>query len=151
MLRFQPRPRAVVMCDFSGFIVPEMVKIRPVVVLARNKENHQLVTVVPLSTTRPHKLSIHHHELSTNPLPDKPHTPCWAKCDMVSTVSVMRLDRYRLGVNHFVVPEVSPEDFKNIRAGVASALDLADNLGVPERGLQDCSSTSVLRQPGRKR
>jgi len=127
MLRFQPRPRAVVMCDFSGFVVPEMVKIRPVVVLARNKENHRLVTVVPLSTTEPQRLTVHHHELSDNPLPDKPHTSCWAKCDMVNTVSVDRLDRYKLGANHFVVPEISQADFDEIRAGVASALGLADN------------------------
>jgi len=112
-----------------------MVKIRPVVVLAKNRENHRLVSVVPLSTTKPQRFATHHHELSVNPLPDKPHTVCWAKCDMVSTVSVSRLDRYKLGANHFVVPEISQADFEKIRVGVASALDLADNPSVPERGL----------------
>jgi len=135
MLRFQPRPRAVVMCNFSGFVVPEMVKIRPVVVLAKNRENHKLVTVIPLSTTEPHKIESHHHELSVNPLPDNPHVSCWAKCDMVYTVSIDRLDRYRLGANHYVVPEISIEDFTEIRCGVVSALGLDDNQPVPERGL----------------
>jgi uncharacterized protein YifN (PemK superfamily) len=126
-LSFQPKPRSVVMCDFVGFIAPEMVKVRPVVVLSRHKHNRNLVTVVPLSTTEPTKIEDHHHELSTNPLPDKPHTSCWAKCDMVATVSLVRLDRYQIGRNQYVVPEVGAIDFEAIRAGVASALHLTDN------------------------
>jgi uncharacterized protein YifN (PemK superfamily) len=126
-LSFQPKPRSVVMCDFVGFIQPEMVKVRPVVILSRHKHNRNLVTVVPLSTTEPTKMEDHHHELSTNPLPDKPHTSCWAKCDMVATVSLVRLDRYQIGRNQYVVPEVSAIDFEAIRAGVASALHLTDN------------------------
>lgn len=126
-LLFQPKPRSVVMCDFVGFIAPEMVKVRPVVVLSRHRHNRNLVTVVPLSTTEPTKIEDHHHELSTNPLPDKPHTSCWAKCDMVATVSLVRLDRYQIGRNQYVLPEVSAIDFEAIRAGVASALHLTDN------------------------
>lgn len=126
-LLFQPKPRSVVMCDFVGFIAPEMVKVRPVVVLSRHRHNRNLVTVVPLSTTEPTKIEDHHHELSTNPLPDKPHTSCWAKCDMVATVSLARLDRYQIGRNQYVVPEVNAIDFVAIRAGVASALQLTDN------------------------
>jgi uncharacterized protein YifN (PemK superfamily) len=126
-LHFQPKPRSVVMCDFVGFIAPEMVKVRPVVILARHKHNRNLVTVVPLSTTEPTKIEDHHHELSTNPLPDKPHTSCWAKCDMVATVSLVRLDRYHIGRNQYVVPEVNAIDFLAIKAGVASALQLTDN------------------------
>jgi uncharacterized protein YifN (PemK superfamily) len=126
-LLFQPKPRVVVMCDFAGFIMPEMVKVRPVVILARHKHNRHLVTVVPLSTTAPTKLEDHHHELSVNPLPDKPHTTCWAKCDMVATVSITRLDRYHLGRNQFVTPDISNADFAAIRAGVVAALNLIDN------------------------
>lgn len=126
-LHFQPKPRSVVMCDFVGFIAPEMIKVRPVVILARHKHNRNLVTVVPLSTTEPTKIEDHHHELSTNPLPDKPHTSCWAKCDMVATVSLVRLDRYHIGRNQYVVPEVNAIDFVAIKAGVASALQLTDN------------------------
>jgi uncharacterized protein YifN (PemK superfamily) len=59
------------MCDFKGYVVPEMVKIRPVVVVARNRKNRKLVTVVPLSTTAPDALEDHHHELGANPLPWK--------------------------------------------------------------------------------
>lgn len=126
-LLYQPKPRTVVMCDFAGYVAPEMVKVRPVVVIAKHRHNRRLVTIVPLSTTEPDQLADHHHELSVNPLPDKPHTSCWAKCDMVATVALARLDRYQVGRNQFVTPEVSVADFAAIRAGVASALNLTDN------------------------
>lgn len=38
-LKFQPRERSVIMCDFRGYEEPEMVKKRPVVVIARNRHN----------------------------------------------------------------------------------------------------------------
>jgi uncharacterized protein YifN (PemK superfamily) len=126
-LLYQPKPRTVVMCDFTGYVAPEMVKVRPVVVIAKHRHNRKLVTIVPLSTTEPDQLADHHHELSVNPLPDKPHTSCWAKCDMVATVALARLDRYQIGRNQFVTPEVPAADFAAIRAGVASALNLTDN------------------------
>lgn len=124
-LTFQPKPKTVVMCDFAGFIVPEMVKVRPVVILSKHKHNRHLVTIVPLSTTEPTKLEDHHHELSTNPLPDKPHASCWAKCDMIYTVALARLDRYQIGKNQFVTPTLAQSDFDAIRAGVVSSLNLA--------------------------
>lgn len=72
-LKFQPRERSVIMCDFRGYEEPEMVKKRPVVVIARNRHNGKLVTVVPLSSTEPVPLADYHHKMSGNPLPDKPH------------------------------------------------------------------------------
>lgn len=117
------------MCDFCGFVEPEMVKTRPVVILAKNKRNSQLVTVVPLSTTAPSLQEDHHHELSTNPLPDKPHISCWAKCDMVVTVSLRRLDRYQIGRREFVVPTISDKDFLEIQRGVVAALSLRSIVG----------------------
>jgi PemK-like protein. len=39
------------MCDFRGLVVPEIVKIRPVIIVARNRYNNQLVTVVPQIAT----------------------------------------------------------------------------------------------------
>ncbi len=123
-LLYQPRPGAVVMCDFAGYVVPEMVKVRPVVVLARNRKNRQLVTVVPLSTTAPTVLEDHHHPLASNPLPGKAGVICWAKCDMVATVSLARLDRYSIGRGRYVVPTMAPADFEAIRRAVAKALDL---------------------------
>lgn len=126
-LKFQPKARTVVMCDFSGFVVPEMVKTRPVVVLSSHRRNSKLVTVVPLSTTKPGLMEDHHHEMQTPPLPDKPHTACWAKCDMIYTVSTHRLDRYKIGPNQFVTPKVDETDFAAIRAAVVAALNLPHN------------------------
>ena len=67
-LTFQPKPRTVVYCDFAGYIEPEIVKRRPVVVLATHKRNSKLVAVVPLSTTKPDPVEAHHHRLLQNPL-----------------------------------------------------------------------------------
>ncbi|HVY34087.1 MAG TPA: type II toxin-antitoxin system PemK/MazF family toxin [Caulobacteraceae bacterium] len=130
-LAFQPRPAQVVMCDFVGFVVPEMVKVRPVVVLARNRKNRQLVTVVPLSTTAPTALEAYHHELSVNPLPGRAAVTCWAKCDMLATVSLARLDRYKVSKRQYVVPAVADADFEAIRRAVVNALDLAYIHSVP--------------------
>lgn len=123
-LLYQPRPGAVIMCDFRGYVVPEMVKVRPVVVIARNRKNRQLVTVVPLSTTQPTALEDYHHELSANPLPGKAGIRCWAKCDMIATVALDRLDRYKIARGQFVVPMLPATDFDGIRVGVAKALNL---------------------------
>lgn len=59
-LKYQPKEATVLMCDFSGFQVPEMIKVRPVVVLRKHSQNRQLVTIVPLSTTAPDHMTGHH-------------------------------------------------------------------------------------------
>ena len=126
-LNFQPKPKTVVICDFAGCQEPEMVKKRPVVVLSAHKRNSKLVTVVPLSTTEPTRLEDYHHALSVNPLPDNPHLPCWAKCDMLMTVALHRLDRYKTvqnGVRTYVAPTMRAEDFQAVQAGVIAALGL---------------------------
>lgn len=123
-LAFQPRPGLVVMCDFRGFEAPEMVKVRPVIVLARNRQARQLVTVVPLSTTRPVPLEPHHHELGANPLPGRKAITCWAKCDMVATVSLARLDRFKVARGQYVTPALSAADFAAVRRATAAALEL---------------------------
>ena len=112
------------MCDFTGYVVPEMVKVRPVVVVARNRKNHQLVTVVPLSTTAPAKMEDHHHELSANPLPGRERITCWAKCDMIATVSLARLDRYKVGRRDYVAPSLPDTDFEAIKQAIVNALGL---------------------------
>jgi uncharacterized protein YifN (PemK superfamily) len=114
-LLYQPKAGSVVMCDFAGFVVPEMIKVRPVVILARSPSNSRLVTVIPLSTTAP----TYHHELSATPLPGKGRPTCWAKCDMVATVSLARLDRYKAGRDRFTVPKLPPADFAAIQRGCA--------------------------------
>lgn len=129
-LKFQPKQGSVVMCDFAGYVVPEMIKVRPVVVLAKHPDNSQLVTVVPLSTTEPVPHRAYHLKMDKNPLPDNATTVCWAKCDMVATVSLSRLDRCKLakrapdGSRQYVVPVVETADFDQIQKCVKSALGL---------------------------
>jgi len=123
-LKYQPKVKSVLMCDFSGFIEPEMVKLRPVVVLAKHKKNANLVIVIPLSTTEPIKMLAHHHKLSKNPLPDKTDE-CWAKCDMIYTISTHRLDRYRnknKPGRHYEEIIICNQDFDCIKVATLEAL-----------------------------
>lgn len=97
-LQFHPKRGQVLYCDFTtGFIEPEMVKVRPVVVLSRT--NQQVCTIVPLSGTEPNPLREYHWQVSPESLP--PHLAAkgtwWAKCDMITTVAFARLDRVRDG------------------------------------------------------
>jgi uncharacterized protein YifN (PemK superfamily) len=132
-LQFQPRLRAVVTCDYTGFVEPEMVKIRSVVVLAKSRTSNRLLTVVPLSTTPPGKLLPCHHRLSHNPHPDEnPDLEVWAKCDMVYTVSLARVNFYKTksrrggrAIYHSTL-SIAPDDYLAIQRGVRFALGLED-------------------------
>lgn len=138
VLLYQPKEGSVLMCDFGGSVDPEMVKVRPVIVLARNRSNKKLVTIVPLSTTKPFVMESHHHELSINPLPDNHNTPCWAKCDMVATVSLTRLDRLKVRTGkgrEYMVPVVSTKDFDAVKHCVVSALRL-ENLLIKKQSVE---------------
>ena len=128
-LRFQPKPRSIVFCDFAGFMAPEIIKRRPVVVLAAHKRNSELVTVVPLSTTAPNPVESHHYRLRQNPIPGAPQAEVWAKCDMVAVVSIERLDLVRTrrgpeGRRQYLTLQIGQDEFDAIRHGVASALGL---------------------------
>ena len=130
-LLFQPKPRSILYCDFRGFIEPEIIKRRPVVVLASHKQNSKLVAVVPLSTTAPNVVEAHHHRLKQNPLPDSPaNLEVWAKCDMLAVVSIERLDMVRTsrgpdGKRRYLTLQIGRDQFDAIRRGVVSALGLA--------------------------
>lgn len=83
-------------CDFEGYKHPEIVKKRPVVVISPNSLTRpSLVTVIPLSTTPPNPVWPYHYLLPANPFP-KSTIDSWAKCDMIATVNVARLDRIQL-------------------------------------------------------
>jgi mRNA interferase MazF len=99
-LNFHPAPGTIVICDFStGFKPPEMVKARPVIVISpRRRTGGGLVTVVPLSSTPPAPVEPWHHRLQPGTYPPA-RGVMWAKCDMVATVGLMRLDRVRMKVN----------------------------------------------------
>ncbi|UTG93174.1 type II toxin-antitoxin system PemK/MazF family toxin [Geobacter sulfurreducens] len=130
-ITFHPDNGSILMCDFSsGFNPPEIVKKRPVVVMSPRRNNSQLCTVVPLSTTAPNPIENHHHRLDPASLPRSlRHQETWAKCDMLMTVSLSRLDRIRdgrgpNGTRKYITGKLTPADFKAIRIGVLYALGL---------------------------
>ena len=130
-LLFHPKPGNVLMCDFNtGFKPPEMVKVRPVVVISPRRRSIELCTVVPLSTTEPHPLEAFHWEMAPQSLPGPfASNRTWAKCDMLATVGLGRLDRVRIGKDAngnrvFTTHQVSQADLEGIRRGVMVALGI---------------------------
>lgn len=129
-IKFHPGPGTVLICDYSGFIAPEMIKKRPVVIVSpRLRRQQNLYTVIPLSTTKPIPIENHHHKLNPLSLPNglnKKET--WAKCDMISRVSAERLDRIKTidskGKRSYITHTLLAEDFKGILKGILSSLGL---------------------------
>ena len=100
-LKYQPFPGTLWMCNFdTGFKPPEMVKVRPVVVISPRPESATgLCTVVPLSTTPPDPVQRFHYRMGRESLPAGKfqQSETWAKCDMLNTVSLNRLRRATKG------------------------------------------------------
>jgi mRNA interferase MazF len=93
-IRFHPEIGAVVICDFTSFVSPEMTKRRPAIDISpRFRERAELCTVVPLSTTPPPVVMPYHHKLFIAPVLPTPydHEFHWVKADMVYSVSFARL------------------------------------------------------------
>ena len=133
-LTFHPHPGMVLICDFNtGFKAPEMIKRRPVVVISpRPRRSNQLCTIVPLSTTAPNPVEPFHHRMNPLSLPGKlARKETWAKCDMLATVSLGRLDRVMIGKEPggkriYVAEQILAEDLEAIRRGVMIALGIED-------------------------
>ena len=130
-LNFCPDPGTLLICDFStGFKAPEMIKKRPVVVISRRRRRAamKLCTVVPLSTAVPDPVELFHHCMDPASVPVELGTrESWAKCDMLYTVSLERLDRVRVkrgGRRIYVAPQVLDADLAAIRQKVVIALGL---------------------------
>lgn len=123
---FHPKPGMVLMCDFdTGFIPPEMVKKRRVIIVSPYQRNKRgICTVVPLSTTVPDILETFHHRIPAG----KYHflsakDDAWVKADMLATLSQARLDRIRVG-HLFVAPSLGHEDFHAVLQCLRNYLDL---------------------------
>lgn len=89
-LRFHPHPGTIVICDYSGFVPPEMTKRRPAIVVSpRFRLRAGLCTVVPLSTSKPQNGADYHCELSFDPpLPPPYDQPrAWVKADLMAAVA----------------------------------------------------------------
>jgi len=131
-LTFHPPRGTIVICDFStGFRPPEMVKIRPVVIVSpRFRQRANLCTVIPLSTTPPDTVQPYHHLLATTPYPPSNGEEVWAKCDMLQTVALERLDRVRIkrrdGAREYTTYQMSQDDLEAIVACIKTALAIKD-------------------------
>ncbi len=96
MIHHHPNPGEVLICAFDNVAIgAEMIKRRPSVVVSRRDSHARgLVTVVPLSTTPPHPPRAWHHPLPHLKIAGWPDAAVtWAKCDMLATVSVTRLNK----------------------------------------------------------
>jgi uncharacterized protein YifN (PemK superfamily) len=123
-LQIHPKAGMVVACDFRGYIAPEIVKLRPVVIISPNHINRpNLCTVVPLSTTEPIPFLPYHYLLQGNPLPGQ-NTVVWAKCDLVATVCFDRLDRVKIGRGSYQIGHISMSQVREIRQCVARSIGI---------------------------
>ena len=120
-ISFHPKAGMVLMCDFRGMIAPEIVKVRPVVVISPSKLRRKgLCTVVPLSTTAPDPVELFHCLLPGDPLRKGMST--WAKCDLVQSVAVTRLDRIRVGKGQYVCAAIPLDLLWELRRKAAVSL-----------------------------
>ena len=91
---YHPEQGAILICDFKGFVEPEMVKRRPVIVISpRLRQRGKLCAIVPLSTSTPSQIMPYHYKLHTDPELPEPYNEKyhWVKADMIYTVSFDRL------------------------------------------------------------
>jgi len=122
-LTIHPKAGYVLMCNFAGYVAPEMVKARPIVVVSPNHLRRPgLVSVVPLSTTPPDPVEAYHYKLTGNPVPGSSAGEVWAKCDMLATVSLTRLDRIKIERGRYEIGHVSMDQVRAIRLAVALSL-----------------------------
>ncbi|MHB9881063.1 type II toxin-antitoxin system PemK/MazF family toxin [Pacificimonas sp. ICDLI1SI03] len=131
-LRYYPSAGEILSCDYStGFTQPEMVKVRPVVVMGpRLRRREGLVGVVPLSTSAPTTVEPYHRQITlSRPLPPPfDNATMWAKCDMFAVVARARLDRFRLprsrldGQRQWVNGRITAAQLQDLRAGLLCGL-----------------------------
>jgi uncharacterized protein YifN (PemK superfamily) len=132
-LKFPPNPGSVLRCDFKGLMPPEMIKPRPVVVISARlqRETRGTCVVVALSSTDPQNIHDFHCriQLPGPRLPAGLAPECWVKGDMIYTVSLERLDLYRLskdreGKRLYYYDRVDNHTLFCVRRAVGSAIGL---------------------------
>jgi uncharacterized protein YifN (PemK superfamily) len=136
-IKTHPKKGSIIRCDFNqGFVDPEMVKLRPVIVISPPIENFRprLCTVVALSTTPPKHIMPYHLEIKLDKQLPKPYdkvASMWVKGDMINAVGFHRLDllkysgRDDAGKRKYYLETVSDEQMKQIHKAILSGLGLA--------------------------
>ena len=125
-LSFHPEPDTILICDFStGFRPPEMVKVRPVVVISPRRRSSQLATVVPLSSVEPYPVAPWYWLVPEGLYPSA-RGPMWAKGDVVTTVALERLDRVKVrdagGKRRYVTVHLTTVQLAEVQSAVRAAL-----------------------------
>jgi mRNA interferase MazF len=132
-LLYHPKVGEILLCNYdTGFIEPEMVKRRPVVIVSpRLRKRSGLVSVIPLSTTKPDDLMEFHVEIELAKSLPRPFESrvMWAKCDMISTVSLKRLDRFKeakgfQGQRNWISGQLDQNQIKRVKTGLLFGLGL---------------------------
>jgi len=124
-----PDPGTILVCDFTGFKAPEMVKRRPVIVISpKITARPNLCTIVAVSSVVPQKVMPFHMELTLPPPFDQ--GPNWLKGDMVYSMAFHRLDLVRMGKGiggkrAYMLQALSAADFKAVRCCVLHGLGLS--------------------------
>lgn len=133
-IRMHPAKGSIVLCDFSrGFVAPEMIKPRPVVIVSvPMKHRPGLCTVVPLSTTPPVPIMPFHAKIDLiHALPPKmKSTDLWVKGDMIYSVSFGRLNLIRTGKDRYgnrqyYYHTLTPAQIKQVQVCVLNGLNLS--------------------------
>lgn len=129
-IKYHPKVSELLRCNFGrGFKPPEIVKMRPVVVLSsKTLGRGKLCTVVPLSTVKPVPIKNYHVELSEQ---SKQYSndgiQIWVKCDMIMTVAFDRLSAFRdintdKSYREYVKRCVTREDMEKIKEALKIVL-----------------------------
>ena len=116
-ITFVPDAGDVLMCDFTGFIPPEMTKLRKVVVLSpRSRVSFPgTYLVAPLSKTPLSTPEPFHFEFPPRSYVFlDPIEPVWAKTNMVTCVAAVRLDRVKLN-GRYTAAKIRREDLLRVR------------------------------------
>jgi uncharacterized protein YifN (PemK superfamily) len=115
---FFPKRRMVLMCDFArgGFVPPEMVKRRRVVVL---RVFGRTALVVPLSATPPLVLKPYHAQIEPTWY-NAVTVPVWAKADTLTHVALDRLDRVNVRGRNYT-ERLTEHDFMRVLSAVSHA------------------------------
>jgi uncharacterized protein YifN (PemK superfamily) len=137
-IKYPPDMSEILLCDFvqakeqslQGFVVPEMIKRRPVAVVSTPEYGR--CVVVCLSATTPKHRKPWHYEINWEPLLPSPYDKsptCWALGDHVYTASYKRLSLFPGGKDPqgkriYLKRYLRPEQLGGIRAAIREALFL---------------------------
>lgn len=131
-IKFHPAQGTILICDFRGFLEPEIVKRRPVIAVSpKFKDRWGLCTIVPLSTTPPRPIKDYHYKLRTDPPLPEPYSSewQWVKADMLYTVAFDRLylpadGKENDGKRIYDIRSISMDDLHQIQQCIRHGLGL---------------------------